>query len=137
MGCILCKTHYSESSKAPFKIRSNKHRICKSNSSKQSFAKILWILRSEIIEKSKLKTPEEYGWNNERITRFLYVYMYVFEFNTSTLLEKALKAILSHFKFEQTFFFCFFFWLPEFGNRYCNHGIKILLVMSLRMCVCI
>ena len=38
----------------------------------------------------------------------MYVCMYVFEFNTSALLEKALKAILSHFKFEQTFFFAFF-----------------------------
>ena len=34
-----------------------------------------------------------------------------FEFNTSTLLKKALKALPSHFKFEQTFvFLCFIFW---------------------------
>ena len=33
----------------------------------------------------------------------------MFEFNTSTLLEKALEVLPSHFKFEQ--FFCFLFFL--------------------------
>ena len=31
-----------------------------------------------------------------------------FEFNTSTLLEKAFKALLRYFKFGQAFVFCFF-----------------------------
>ena len=42
----------------------------------------------------------------------------MFEFSTSTLLEKALKALPSHFNFEQTFLFllCIFFWVPECGR---------------------
>ena len=35
----------------------------------------------------------------------------IFEFNTSALLEKALKAFTSHFKFEQTFVFLHFIFL--------------------------
>ena len=31
-----------------------------------------------------------------------------FEFNTSTVLEKAFKALPRHFKFGQAFVFCFF-----------------------------
>ena len=61
----------------------------------------------------------------------------ILEFNASTLLEKALKALPSHFKFEQTFvFFCFllllFFWTPEFGCQYhISSSVKILLSTSL------
>ena len=44
-----------------------------------------------------------------------------FEFNTSTSLEKALKALPSHFKCGG----------PEFGRRCRIHGIKILLDASL------
>ena len=41
---------------------------------------------------------------------------------TSTFLEKALKVLPSHFKFEQTFvYLLLIFW----GRRYCIRGIKI------------
>ena len=39
----------------------------------------------------------------------------MFEFNTSTLLEKALEVLPSHFKFEQFFAF-YFFGSPAFKN---------------------
>ena len=55
----------------------------------------------------------------------MYVCMYVFEFNTSALLEKALKAILSHFKFEQTFFFCFFFGYQSLGTDVCMYVYRM------------
>ena len=46
----------------------------------------------------------------------------MFEFNTSTVLEKALKALPSHFKFEQTFVFLLFifFLAPIPHPRYQN-----------------
>ena len=49
----------------------------------------------------------------------------IFEFNTSTLLEKTLKAPPSHFKFKQNFIFFLLFWgarvwvpmpLPQYQN---------------------
>ena len=61
----------------------------------------------------------------------------MFEFNTSTLLEKAFKALPSHFKFEETFFLLFlffafyFFWAAELWRRYLVRGIKVLLDTSL------
>ena len=52
----------------------------------------------------------------------------MFKSNTSTLLEKALKTLPSHLKFEQAFIFLLsIFYAPEFGHRYCMCGIKILL----------
>ena len=52
------------------------------------------------------------------------------EFSISTLMEKTVRALLSHFKFKQTFvflllFFFFFFLDFEFGRRYRICGIKI------------
>ena len=42
----------------------------------------------------------------------------ILEFNASTLLEKALKALPSHFKFEQTFvFFAFYYHYYFFGHQ--------------------
>ena len=67
-----------------------------------------------------------------------------FEFNTSTLLEKALRALPIRLKFEQTFIFMLFIffgggggggariWALEFGCRYRIPGIKIPLDTSLR-----
>ena len=55
----------------------------------------------------------------------------MFEFNTSTVLEKALKALPSHFKFEQTFVFLLFIF---FWRRYRIRGIKILLDTSPAAC---
>ena len=43
-----------------------------------------------------------------------------FELSSSTLLEKALKALPSHFKFDQSFvsFLIFNFWgAPDFGHQ--------------------
>ena len=50
----------------------------------------------------------------------------MFEFSTSTLLEKALKALPSHFNFEQTFLFllCIFFLGARVWPRRCMEFCK-------------
>ena len=50
----------------------------------------------------------------------------MFEFNTCTLLEKALQTLPSHFKFILSFFFFIFLgtrvWVPVLHLQYQNHA---------------
>lgn len=55
----------------------------------------------------------------------------IFEFNTSTLLKKALRHFPAILSLSKPFFLLFIFWAPEFGHQYCIHSIQILLDISL------